>query len=583
MTRRMRLAVAICVIFCVVGVFGGCTKSGPSDGAVAASTPVVDKDQALAANAKIFETGVVKVKDRVYAAIGYALANSIMVTVDGGKVIVDTTESAQAAREIKAEFDKIAPGPVLAIIYTHTHPDHILGASVFRGGEDVPIWAHESAVPALNRQFAAMSDTLRYRGAHQFGENLPDEMMPTSGIGRWLRLDPGPVPPLLYPTHTFKDESVELTIGGTKFVLVHAPGETRDQIFVWLPELETLLPGDNIYQAFPNLYALRGVPPRPVAQWIDSLDKMRALAPEYLVPSHTRPLTGRDNILDVLTTYRDAIAYVHDAVIRLSNQGVPLEEMVQRIKLPPRLAGHPYLAEMYGKVSWSVRGIYTGYLGWFDGNATRMEPLAPSERAKRLLPMLGGRDKVLGAIKDALASGDAQWAAELSDVLLASDPNDADAKARKADALEALGRAEVNPNARGYYLTSAQELRGQWDAPGRPEIDSATLGDVPVEVLIKSFPARLKPEKTGDVNKTYLFDFGEDSGRWVFEIRRGVGEVRPADGDVEADLTFQATEDDFRDFLTGVLSPAAALAGGKVKVKGGLGELIAFKSYLIQP
>src|SRR5262245_44053146 len=48
----------------------------------------------------------------VYCAVGYALSNVTMVAVDGGKVIIDATESVQAGREIKAAFDRLVPGPV---------------------------------------------------------------------------------------------------------------------------------------------------------------------------------------------------------------------------------------------------------------------------------------------------------------------------------------------------------------------------------------------------------------------------------------------------------------------------------------
>ena len=46
---------------------------------------------------------------------------------------------------------------------------------------------------------------------------------------------------------------------------------------------------------------------------------MRYLEPEYLIPSHTRPLEGRANIYNKLTTYRDGIQYVHDQTVRLMN------------------------------------------------------------------------------------------------------------------------------------------------------------------------------------------------------------------------------------------------------------------------
>ena len=36
--------------------------------------------------------------------------------------------------------------------------------------------------------------------------------------------------------------------------------------------------------------------------------------------------------------------------------------------------------EFYGTVEWSVRSIFTGYLGWFDGDAARLSPASPRKR-----------------------------------------------------------------------------------------------------------------------------------------------------------------------------------------------------------
>lgn len=51
-------------------------------------------------------------------------------------------------------------------------------------------------------------------------------------------------------------------VGEEVFELVEAHGETHDQLFVWLPRQKALLPGDNYYQSFPNLYTIRGTSAR---------------------------------------------------------------------------------------------------------------------------------------------------------------------------------------------------------------------------------------------------------------------------------------------------------------------------------
>jgi alkyl sulfatase BDS1-like metallo-beta-lactamase superfamily hydrolase len=71
------------------------------------------------------------VTDGVYVAVGYALANSILIDGPEGLIVVDTTESKEVAAEICKEFRRLVPNkPIKAIVYTHNHQDHVLGAQV---------------------------------------------------------------------------------------------------------------------------------------------------------------------------------------------------------------------------------------------------------------------------------------------------------------------------------------------------------------------------------------------------------------------------------------------------------------------
>ena len=64
---------------------------------------------------------IIKVADEIYVAVGYALANSIMIVGESGVIIIDTTESVEATKTISAEFKKITNKPLKGIVYTHNH------------------------------------------------------------------------------------------------------------------------------------------------------------------------------------------------------------------------------------------------------------------------------------------------------------------------------------------------------------------------------------------------------------------------------------------------------------------------------
>ena len=75
-----------------------------------------------------------------------------------------------------------------------------------------------------------------------------------------------------------------------------------DQSIIFIVEKSVLFCGDNFYQAFPNLYTIRGTPARDPKLWSESVRLMESYNAEHLVGSHTRPISGVTKISKILTT-----------------------------------------------------------------------------------------------------------------------------------------------------------------------------------------------------------------------------------------------------------------------------------------
>ena len=135
----------------------------------------------------------------------------------------------------------------------------------------------------------------------QFGVYLPDGERPNAGIGPQLKLDHRGLVDFVPPGVTFDRPVTELTIDGVRMTVVHAPGETADQIVIHLPDHDTVIASDNFYKSFPNLYAIRGTPYRDVRAWVRSIDQIRAFTPERLISQHGRPVFGRQAVATALT------------------------------------------------------------------------------------------------------------------------------------------------------------------------------------------------------------------------------------------------------------------------------------------
>jgi alkyl sulfatase BDS1-like metallo-beta-lactamase superfamily hydrolase len=525
----------------------------------------------LRAHAREFRPELIRVTDGVHVAVGEGLANSILIEGSDGAIVVDTMESAEAAARVLALFRGVTSKPVRAIVYTHYHPDHTFGAAVFAEGRPVEVIAHERTNALLDEVMDVVAPTIYPRSMRQFGTHLRADQLPNAGIGPRLDFVDGRNRiAVLRPTRSFA-ESLELEVAGVKLSLRHAPGETEDQLFVWLPDKRVLLPADNLYRSFPNLYAIRGTPYRDVRRWVASLDAMRALGAEHLVPSHTRPVSGAAQVARLLTDYRDAIQFVHDQTIRWMNAGLAPDEIVARVKLPPHLAANPWLAEHYGRVDWSVRSIHAGQVGWFDGNAANLFPLPPAERAKRLQALAGSGRTLAQEAERALAAGDLQWAAEAADLASRLAPDDAGPRGVRARALAALADRQESANARNYLLTAAGEAAGsiriERRDPARTPVD--LLHAFPIDAFMRGMPVRLRAEEALDVERTLGFEFTDVGRHFTLAVRRGVAEVREGRPE-RADARLATSADRWKEIAAGVRGLPAALATGDAKLEGSL-------------
>jgi len=531
--------------------------------------------EALQEHSLEFEQQVINVTDGVYVAIGYGLANSIMIEGEDGVIIIDVMESVQAGEKVKAAFNSITDKPVKAIIYTHNHTDHIFGATAF-ADSTTDVYAQELMPYYLDRLVTVVRPIIEKRSYRMFGTYLQEDVLVNCGIGKKLMFDEGAELGVIRPNIVFKD-SLEVNISGITLKMVHAPGETDDQLFIWLPDKKVLLCADNFYRSFPNLYTIRGTPHRDVNQWKESLDKMRYLQAEYLVPGHTKPIVGKDTIFKVLTDYRDAIQFVHDQTVRGMNMGMTPDELVSFVQLPDHLSQSPYLQEFYGTVEWSVRAIFDGYLGWFDGKPESLFPVSPEERAAKLAALAGGIENLEKEMNRALADEEYNWALEVAGYIKALAPENQAASEAGQMALTRLGESESNANARHYFLSRALEEKGlEYKTLVTPSIEM--VHKTPMRAIFDALATRLNPGKTSGVHKLVVFQFPDSEEVFSVFVRKGIAEVQPFQLG-EADIVITVKSRVWKEIAAEMRSPLESYLNGDIKISGGKIELIRFLSW----
>lgn len=414
---------------------------------MADATPLTPEQKLQHYAATQYPKTLTRVNDRVYHLLGYAHSSVTAIIGDTSVIIVDATDSPGYAEGVKTEIATLTDKPITTLIYTHGHPDHRGGASAFRDTLTEIIAVAPKKKPLGNA--ARLNDIMGKRGAYQFGVGLTDEELITQGLGirEGHTIGLGAYDPV--PPTTVYTESVEREIDGVKMVIVPAPGETDDTLFVWLPDDDALCCGDNYYACWPNLYAIRGTQYRDVFDWVASLDAIMSYQPNALLPGHTLPLIGRELVQERLQVYRDAIAYVLDRTLECMNAGMTLPQVAEAVVLPEEYASQEFLGEYYGLVQWAVKNIYVGYLGWFDGNPANMMPLPEDEWASTLRELIG-QDKLDAKIQECLAAEEFQKALQLLELT--------DRPAWKREALLGRARQTTSSNARHFLMKAAQEL-----------------------------------------------------------------------------------------------------------------------------
>jgi len=390
----------------------------------------------LAAHAQQKPAKVVKINDAIYMAT--VTGNVYLVTTPAGNVVIDTA-TANDAPEARKLLGAVSQGPVKYIILTHGHADHIGGINLWKEA-GTQIIAQRNYYEFVN-YVTRLEGFFAPRNAAAFGR-------PPKEVGPWAGNFGAKIDPTI-----FFDDKYSFTLGGVEFELFSTPGETPDHLTVWIPKYKVAFIGDNYKGAglpepmsFPNLYAIRGTKPRWALDWISSIDKVLALKPEIVLSGHGDPINGNAEITRLLTRYRNAIQYVHDEVVKGMNSGKDVFTLMQEIKLPASFD----LTQSFGKVSWSVRGIYDGYAGWFDLNPSTMYETPPSSVYPDLVKLAGGPEPVVRLAVEKFEAGKPVETLHLTDVVLASDPNNQAALAARLKALEYLRERCENYVEAGY-------------------------------------------------------------------------------------------------------------------------------------
>ena len=372
-----------------------------------------------------------EVAENIHYATG--VGNTIMITTSEGVVLFDTGLVIQSANQLQILKDTVSDADVRYIILSHSHADHI-GGTRFWMDEGTDIIAHQN-FEEEQRYLSELQPYQYDRNRTLFPWMPAWEDRPDIALMRYGGI---------VPTITVDDwETYAFTLGGIEFQVIGAPGaEGADNAVLWLPQQKVLISGDFFgpqFPQFPNIFTMRGEKVRKPVEYIKSLDRLIALNPDVILPSHLDPTIGAEKIRRGMQRIRDAVQYVHDETIAGMNAGKTVNQLMKEIKLPPNLE----LVQNHGRVDWAVKSIWEYYMGWFRFESTTELYPIPAQDVYADLAQIAGNENLIALANNYLIQGEPVKTLHITEIALAGDPQNSSALALRDQALvELLERAE---------------------------------------------------------------------------------------------------------------------------------------------
>jgi glyoxylase-like metal-dependent hydrolase (beta-lactamase superfamily II) len=238
-------------------------------------------------------------------------SNAGFVVTDGGVVVFDALGTPALGFRLLQHIRAVTDQPIERIVVSHYHADHIYGLQAFKEHADSPtVWAQSLARGYAGGTAASQGENAQLRLAQRREALFP-----------WVDEKTY----IVVPDQTF-DQELSFSVGGVEFEVkhlgpAHAPGDS----IMMVKDYGVLFGGDVIYKGrVPFLDS----PETDIDRWLKGLETLSRLQPppRFVIPGHGTP---SDDVRRAVSTTRDYIDYVREAMRQAAADFVPFEEAYQ--------------------------------------------------------------------------------------------------------------------------------------------------------------------------------------------------------------------------------------------------------------
>jgi glyoxylase-like metal-dependent hydrolase (beta-lactamase superfamily II) len=250
------------------------------------------------------ENVTVKISDHVYVipdnSVG-GVPNVGIIVGSRGMLVIDTGLGPRNGQTVLREAGKLGKPAELYIVTTHVHPEHDLGASAFPA----------SAKMIRSQNQIRDIDEFGLQTAKTFASRTPLMAQLLEGAN-FRKAD-----------ITF-DKEHRLDLGGVRVHIIAVGGtHTRGDTAIFVEDDNVLFAGDVVMPSFPAFAS----PYARVGAWLDALDRLEALKPARIVPSH-----GPMGDLAMLRTWREYFKTLQARARELKAQGRTADEVAETLQ-----------------------------------------------------------------------------------------------------------------------------------------------------------------------------------------------------------------------------------------------------------
>ncbi|MFD2207076.1 MBL fold metallo-hydrolase [Kiloniella antarctica] len=246
-----------------------------------------------------------KLGEGAYAYTAEGDPNTGVIIGDEGVMVIDTQATPYMAGDVLRKIREITDKPVKFALLSHYHAVRVLGAAAF-DPENI------------------ISSRLTLEMIEERGQQDWD-----SEFGRFPRLFQGheTIPGLTWPTIVF-DQKLTVDLGNRKVEIMHVgKGHTQGDTIAWLPEEKVLYAGDLVeYGATPYTGDAH------LAEWPATLEKLRALKPNKLVPGRGDALESAEKCEEAISQTRAFITDLYSNAQEAVAKGWDLQTLFNKCR-----------------------------------------------------------------------------------------------------------------------------------------------------------------------------------------------------------------------------------------------------------